>query len=402
MRYFFLVLPLVLLLSGCGGSSEEAPAFASKESLGESLFNDRSLSFDRTQACADCHDASQAFTDKRSNETGSPGAVSLGDDQVSLGDRNTPTAMYANLIPEFTQGSRRRFNSQQPSYQGFLGGQFHDGRAATLEDQAKGPFLNPVEMAMPDKASVIDRLLENADYVEAFENLYGSNIFNNVDEAYDALANAIQAFEQQEAIFSPFTSFYDKSLAGEYSYDPLALATRGRSLFFSQQFTNCATCHQLRPNSSDGETFSGFEYHNIGVPINEQVRALNGVTQIDQGLLNNPRVNTSTERGKFKVPTLRNVGVTAPYMHNGVFTELATVVKFYDQHLAGSEFTDNPETGLPWREPEVADNISFDELRDGRTLDEEEVEALVCFMFSLTDEIYWDQLPEGAIEDCGL
>ena len=392
-----------LLLTGCGGgssSSDEAPLFSTKEALGQSLFNDQSLSFDRTQSCATCHNPEHAFVDDRTNITGEPGAVSLGDDQTSLGDRNTPTAMYASQAPEFFNGVRTRFNSQQDDYSGFIGGQFLDGRATNLAEQAKGPFLNPVEMAMPDKAAVMDRVMENPDYVDSFELLYGLDIFEDVDVAYDALADAIQAFEQTEG-FSPFTSKYDQFVAGEYTYDPLALATLGKSLFFSQQFTNCATCHQLKPNSSAGETFTGYEYHNIGVPVNENARAHNGVTEVDPGLLNNDAVTNESEKGKYKVPTLRNIGVTAPYMHNGVFQELGTVVKFYDQHLEGSEFTENPETGLAWADPEVADNMSTTELQDGRTLDEEEVQALVCFLFSLTDEAFETMLPES-VNDCGL
>lgn len=398
------LMTLSALLTACGGSDSGTtePVFASEAALGDSLFNDVNLSLNRTQSCASCHDPNSAFTDPSVDAEGHTVAVSTGDDGVSLGDRNTPTAMYASLSPEFTSGTRSRFNSQQDDYSGFLGGQFWDGRAATLAEQAKGPFLNDIEMAMPDAASVIGRIKENPDYITAFESFYGADIFDDSDAAFEALATAIEAFEQTD-VFMPFTSKYDRFLAGDYVYDPLAAATTGKSLFFSQQFTNCATCHQLKSNSSDGEVFTGFEYHNIGVPVNDSVRASNGLGTgfVDQGLLDNEHVDAASEAGKFKTPTLRNAGVTAPYMHNGVFRELATVIKFYDQHLTGSEFTINPETGVAWADPEFADNISTTELQDGSLLDEDDVFALVCFIYSLTDEEFEDLLPEDAAE-CGL
>ena len=402
----FMVLGAGLLLAACGGgtNNEEPaePVFLTEAALGESLFHDTSLSLNRTQSCATCHSPDHAFTDPRTDDQGRVSAVSLGDDGVSLGDRNTPTALYASLTPDFTSGSRTRFNSQQDDYSGFIGGQFLDGRATDLQAQAKGPFLNPVEMGMPNAAAVIERVKENPDYIEAFESFYGASIFDNTDDAYDALADAIAEFESTD-VFTPFTSRYDRSLEGDYTYDPLSAATTGKSLFFSQQFTNCATCHQLKANSRSDETFSGFEYHNIGVPVNEGVRARNGKggNFTDNGLLENNAVSAAAEAGKFKVPTLRNAGVTAPYMHNGVFRELATVIKFYDHHLSGSDFTINPETGVAWAEPEVAENISTTELQDGSNLSEDDVFALVCFIYSLTDAQYEDQLPEDAAE-CGL
>ena len=107
--------------------------------------------------------------------------------------------------------------------------------------------------------------------------------------------------------------------------------------------------------------------------------------------------NTTLLEGKFRVPSLRNVAVTAPYMHNGVFNKLDTVIRFYDKHLTNSDNTINPETGVAWAAPEVADNISTLALQDGRKLTDSEVDALVCFLRSLTDEAY-----EALIPDDGL
>jgi cytochrome c peroxidase len=404
----YLTVLLALLLSSCGGSSDSSsPAFDSKEALGESLFNDVSLSFNRTQSCASCHDVAQAFTDSRKNDSDQTAAVSIGDDGVSLGDRNAPTVTYASQTPDFHNGSRTRFNSQQSDYSGWLGGQFHDGRATTLADQAGGPPLNPIEMGMPDRASVVERLLENADYIAALETLYGTDVFDATDTAYDAMTDAIAAFEATD-VFAPFDSKYDRSLLDSddpdyYDYGVISKVASGKVLFFSQQFTNCATCHQLKRQSSSGETFTGYEYHNIGVPINTAVRSANGSTDgfIDTGLqFNNSAVTAATEAGKFKVPTLRNIAVTAPYMHNGVFNELTTVVKFYDHWLTGSRYTINPETGVEWAEPEISDTVNLTELQDGSLLDDDEVAALVCFMMTLTDARYESLIPDVEWENC--
>ena len=372
--------------------------FESPEALGESLFFDTNLSLNRTQACATCHDPDRGFTDGRLNAFGEVGAFSVGDDGVSEGGRNAPSAAYAAFTPAFQSGRLPRFNSQQSDYEGFFGGQFWDGRAPELSDQAQGPPLAPGEMGMPDTAAIMDRLLENPDYAASFPMLYGEAIFDDPDAAFAAMADAIAAYESTD-VFFPFTSKYDKSLRGEYVYIPGTLAALGRALFFSQQFTNCATCHQLRPNSSRDELFTRHEYHNVGVPINETARlaASLPLNPPDQGLLANPVVDDPAQRGKFKVPTLRNVAVTGPYMHNGVFQSLDTVIRFYDQFLAGSSNDINPETGDFWREGPFPETLASQELRDGRPLDDFEIDALVCFLRTLTDERY-----EHLIEDDGL
>ena len=395
------------VLTGCGGgssgSSESAtPAFTTKAALGESLFSDVNLSLNRTQACSTCHNPDAGFVDNRTGSDGLVRATSLGDNSASLGDRNAPSAAYANQTPEFSNGTRTRFNSQQSDYSGYLGGQFHDGRASTLQDQAAGPLVNSIEMGMPDKASVVDRLLENADYVASFKLLYGDTVFDDTDTAYNALTESIAAFEDTDT-FAPFDSKYDRYIAGDTTvYDPLDKATLGKALFFSQQFTNCATCHQLKSQGSEKETFSGYEYHNIGVPINTETRAANGSAEgyVDTGLqTNNSAVTADSERGKYKVPSLRNVAVTGPYMHNGVFRDLDTVIRFYDHFLTGSSNSINPETGVAWADPEVSDTISTTELQDGSTLSDDDVEALVCFLRTLTDARYESLLPDDGLCD---
>ena len=93
--------------------------------------------------------------------------------------------------------------------------------------------------------------------------------------------------------------------------------------------------------------------------------------------------------GKFKTPTLRNVALTAPYMHNGVFQDLKTVVQFYNKYNVRGKAADiNPATGEPWGEAEVSENIDLEKLQSTPALDERRIDALVAFMKMLTDKRY--------------
>ncbi|MFW2569008.1 cytochrome-c peroxidase [Aliarcobacter butzleri] len=349
-----------------------------KEDLGRILFFDVNLSKNRTQSCATCHNPNAGFVDDRDN--GVKKMASLGDDGKSLGDRQAPTASYAKFSPTF------HFDEKAKKY---VGGQFWDGREATLEGQAGGPPLNPVEMGMSDKKAVVDRLKENSLYVDSFKEIFGADIFKNDDKAYEAMTIAIASFERTDE-FSPFDSKYDRYLKGEYDLTPLE--DLGKSIFFSNNNNSCANCHVLKGEDKEGETFTNYQYHNIGTPANNELRAKNGVKAIDEGLLANSNVSDVAQKGKHKVPTLRNVAVTGPYMHNGVFKDLKTVVEFYDKYNNKDRNID-PETNKPWDEPEVKDNISLQELKANKLTDRK-VEALVAFMKLLTDKKYEHLLEE--------
>jgi cytochrome c peroxidase len=343
------------------------------EALGERLFFDVNLSANRTQSCATCHDPGYGFADPR-------GMASPGDDGVSLGDRNAPTASYAAFTPPFHRNEEGEW----------IGGQFIDGRASTLEDQAGGPPLNPIEMGMADEAAVVARLREDPAYREAFPVLFGDGVLDDVDAAYDAMTRAIAAFERTD-LFAPFDSKYDRYLRGEVELS--REEELGRVLFFSPQFTNCAECHRLRRSPIDPrETFTDYSYHNVGTPENHALREMNGIPPgtIDEGLADNPAVaGDPAQRGKFRTPTLRNVAVTGPYMHNGVFEDLRTVVLFYNIYNTRNEARRiNPETGEPFGPPPVPDTLSLEELEQGPALDDRRVDALVAFMRTLTDARY--------------
>ncbi len=142
---------------------------------------------------------------------------------------------------------------------------------------------------------------------------------------------------------------------------------------------------------SGKEVFSNFRYYNIGVPANRAVRALNGSKPDygDAGLSANPAVSGSPHDGKFKVPSLRNVAVTGPYMHNGVFKDLRAVLLFHQRFSQNAANTAlNPETGQPWENPETPENLAFEQLKKAPAIDGRDIDALVAFLKTLTDKRY--------------
>lgn len=358
---------LSLLLAGISATAAAEPIPSStsgdKLSLGKRIFFDTSLSEPAGQACASCHLPSAGFADPDAELP-----VSRGVNPQLFGNRNTPTAAYAAFAPEF------HFDEEEELY---IGGFFHDGRAASLEEQAKGPFLSPVEMGNPDAASVVNKV-EQSGYAALFRQVYGKRIFADVDKAYDAIADAIASFERSD-VFSPFTSKYDYYLRGEVQFTEQE--KRGLKLFEDEDKGNCAACHpSTLGEKGEAPLFTDFSYDNLGVPkLAEspfyQLPAHynpDGDKVIDYGL--GGVLNKPAENGKFKVPTLRNIAITAPYMHNGFFDTLEEVVDFYNTR----------DTDSKWDQPEVAENVNDEDMGD-LELSEQEVQDLVAFLMTLSD-----------------
>lgn len=133
------------------------------------------------------------------------------------------------------------------------------------------------------------------------------------------------------------------------------------------------------------------------MPVNPAARTASGLgpDHVDLGLLARPDIDDPAQAGRIKVPTLRNVAVTGPYMHNGVFQDLRTAVLFYNKYTSRRPVSRiNPETGEDWGTPEVAENLSLAELQSGLMLDGARVDALVAFLETLTDQRYEPLLAE--------
>ena len=345
------------------------------KALGEVLFFDKSISFNKTQSCSTCHSPDTAFVDQRKNSANQ--MVSEGDNPHLHGNRNANTALYAMFSPNF------HFDKK---IQDYVGGQFWDGRAKDLAEQAGGPPVNPVEMGMPDKKAIVERLKADPTYYKPITDLYGESIWADADKIYAIMEKAIGEFEKQE-LFAQFSSKYDRALKGEAELT--ALESKGKALFFDKTRTNCSNCHQSSEANSATETFTNYRYFNIGVPSNQALIKFNKLAAdyVDNGLLDNPMVKgDEKQKGKFKVPTLRNIGVTAPYMHNGVFRDLKTVLLFKDSFNNPNRKV-NPETGKPWDKAEYAQTINPDVLK-AKPLTDEEINALEAFLKTLTDEAY--------------
>lgn len=298
---------------------KDNPMTAEKVALGEKLYFDKRLSVDRTVSCATCHDPATALADRN--------AVGVGISNKK-GARNSPTVLNS------------MFNELQ----------FWDGRAATLEEQAKMPIINPLEMGMPDHNVVVDRVRQAPEYPALFAAAFGSS---QID--IDRIAMAIAAFERtQLSGNSPF----DRFIAGDSNAISEA-AKRGWELFNGQ--ARCITCHAFNQSSP---FFSDFKFHNIGVAAKDQNfaqlarRAQQMIAQgkdrsrvIDELALSpgfselGRYLITGQPRdiGAFKTSMLRDIELTAPYMHNGSEATLLDVMKFYNK---GGEPNPNLDGGM--------------------------------------------------------
>lgn len=314
--------------------------------LGEKLFSDKRLSSDGTVSCDTCHDTKQAFSDHRADNATSAGVGN------QHGSRNTPTVLNA-MFHEL---------------------QFWDGRAATLEEQAKLPILNPVEMGQKDPADVVAAVRANPEYAMTFKSIYGH------EATYDDIASAIAAFER--TLYSGNAPF-DRFLAGDANAigEP---AQRGWALFNGK--ARCMSCHQV---NSANPLFSDQKFHNIGIAAHKQnfadlarkavplVEKMNA-KQVDELALQTGYselgrfliTRNEADVGAFKTETLRNIGITGPYMHDGSLTTLWDVMDHYNKGGVPNPYLDGGMQRLG--------------------LTESEIDDLVAFLFTLTDDRFAD------------
>ncbi len=339
-----------------------------QESLGKLLFFDENLSEPDGQSCASCHHPDAGFAEPDTHLPVSEGVI-----PGRFGGRNSPSAAYAVFFPEFSYVNGVA-----------IGGQFWDGRAANLVEQAKGPFLNPVEMANPDKATVIADI-QASSYVTLFEEVCGPIV--DIDAAYDCTAEAIAAYEGTDEL-NKFTSKFDYVMAGQARFT--RQERRGMMLFNGR--AKCSQCHISggmmmgmgrgggMGGSSDPVLFTDFLYHNLGLPKNtEYPLDQQPADAVDLGL--GGVLNVAAENGKFKTPHLRNIALTPPYMHNGVLKTLKEVVHFYNTR-------DIPGV---WNPPEVPENVET-RLLGNLGLSDRDENAIVAFMLTFTD----GYTPEGS------
>jgi cytochrome c peroxidase len=362
--YLSVVCAFVLMLANCNRRPHESavstqdsyaskPNFSPAQLLGSKLFFDTTLSNPVGQSCASCHMPNRGFADPVDLP------VSRGATHKHFGTRNAPTIAYAAFTPYF------HFDSAEEHY---VGGLFWDGRSATLSEQAVNPLLSHNEMNNKNKKVVVEQVMKS-DYKDLFLYVYGPHAFDNTDTAFEYITEAIEEFEET-AVISPFTSKFDYYLRGMVEFTPAE--KRGLDLFNDTAKGNCAACHPSTPDPySNAVLFTDFTYDNLGLPANDKVKELCENYCADLGL--GAFVKKSSENGKFKVPTLRNVAITAPYFHNGIYKTLEEVMDFYN----------NRDTGK-FGEPEVKENVNHDELGNLK-LTRQEISDIIAFMKTLTD-----------------
>jgi cytochrome c peroxidase len=316
LKHGIAISIVAVVLAACGGNSDVAPAssLSTMARLGESIFEDESLSASRRMSCRTCHQPATGHASLQDAPAEFGGA-----DLTLQGGRNVPGIRYLRTNAAF------HFDEEGTPTGGF----FWDGRAASLEAQAGGPFLNPVEMAMPSKAAVVARLRQ-ATYAGEFAAVFGGDVFDDVERAFAAITMALAQYQREEAEFAAFSSKYDAYLAGRAQFTEQE--ARGLALFEDEARGNCAACHPSRPADGQPPLFTDFTYDALGVPRNPELQQNADPGFYDLGLCaRDDGVLASREDlcGLFKVPSLRNVALRKRYFHNGRFASLRDVVDFY-------------------------------------------------------------------------
>lgn len=428
---------LSLVLFGAMSCAAVADDLSPIEQLGKSVFFDANLSATGTQSCSSCHDPAFGFASPLGSQSQlisasgmAPGAV-----EGRFGNRKPPTVAYMSYAPPL-------FHGWEDGAPLFVGGAFVDGRATghrlglPIADQVEGPFLNPVEMALPHQACVVARVCAPKDpsaYPITMTDVWGPEacsvalpegfdqacanpdapltigdeaLLAQVNASFDQIALSLAAYEGSAEV-NRFSSRFDQWAAGMGDLTDLELA--GFALFKDK--AKCAQCHVLGPRpSGEGALFTDFTYDNVGVPRNRANPWYGqlpfnplGEKWVDKGLaatLEKDEIYAplaASAVGKQKVPTLRNLdkrpdsSSARTYTHNGYFKTLEGVVHFYNTRdvlprcaNATASEAEAMAQGC-WPAPEIPENVNRDEMGDLKLTASEEA-AIVAFLKTLSDE----------------
>jgi cytochrome c peroxidase len=386
--------------------------------LGKQIFFDTSLSASGKQSCATCHSPAHAY--------GPPNdlAVQLGGANLTLqGYRPPPSLMYLHRQPNFSIGPDSAENDDNPANLTQLatqaagtqraqktagaapaaqemvpqGGLFWDGRVDTLQQQASGPMLNPVEMANKDEADVL-RKLQNTPYSKSFTQLFGANIFKDERLAVAEAMFAVARYQIEDPSFHPYTSKYDYWLEGKARLTQAEL--RGLHLFNDPDKANCAGCHLSKP-TRDGlpPMFTDFQYEALGVPRNAKLAHNRDPHFFDMGICGPFRTDLKDQTqycGMFLTPTLRNTATRHAFFHNGIYSNLDDVMAFYNaRNTDPTRFYPRGADGKPDKYDDMptayrgnvdVKDAPFDrKFGDTPAMTEQDMRDIVAFLHTLTD-----------------
>jgi len=304
---------------------EANPLTRAKVELGRQLYFDTRLSADSTVSCASCHDPSMGYTAHTRTGVGIDGQE---------GGRNSPVSFNRILS----------------------GKQFWDGRVDSLEAQAVGPIANPIEMGFTHEG-VVKRLASIPVYARQFDRIFGELSIDRVGEAIAAFERVIvtqpSPYDYYEQLL-PFTRMDEEDIADDEELAELYAAAkeaadahpmsdsakRGRDLFFGK--ANCTACHV-------GANLADEEYHNLGV----------GMAAAEPDLGRFVVTGDEKDKGAFKTPTVRNVALTAPYMHDGSQQTLEEVVEWYDKGGHPNPYLSDKIKPLNLTDQDQADLVEF-------------------------------------------
>jgi len=349
------------------------------------MFFDASLSASGAESCATCHDPKYAYGPP-------PGlSIALGGAQMNQrGTRAVPSLRYLHQVPDFAEHYHFADGDNGPA-----GGFTWDGRAPSLHDQARLPLLAANEMANPDADAVVARIRKST-YADEFRKVFGVDIFDHPQAAFEAGLRALEAFQQLPSEFYPYTSKYDAFLRGDT--DLSDQEARGVALFKDPAKGNCASCHGTVIRDGGLPAFSDFDYINIGTPRNPEIPANADPAYFDLGLCGPARSDLKARKeycGYFRSPSLRNTALRSAYFHNGVFHSLHDVMEFYVTRDLQPErwYSRNPDGSVHKYDdlpPGALDNVDHDaplnrKPGEAPALTESEIDDLIAFLETLTD-----------------
>jgi cytochrome c peroxidase len=385
---------LAIALSGQEGTRPltRAQAFRRAEALsalGRKLFFDRTLSGSGKISCSSCHDPKFAY--------GPPNALAVQQGGANLnepGMRAVPSLRYLQAIPQFSEHSFGSDDDDDSIDNGPTGGLTWDGRVDRVRDQARIPLLSSREMANASEESVV-AAARKAGYAEELRTLSGVDA--DTGGLFRTILEALEAWQQNDTEFYPYSSKYDAWLAGEAKLSPAE--SRGLNLFTDPDKGNCARCHiATRGAKGTPPQFTDYGYAALGVPRNPEIPANSDPRWYDLGLCGPERTDLQTRDeycGYFMTPSLRNVATRRTFFHNGAFHTLREAVAFYAKRDTNPElwYSKGPGGTVTKFDDLPARNRGNIEMRapfGGRTgdtpaLSEEELDAVVEFLGTLTD-----------------